>query len=273
MKTPDKDKPQIYDATKREYDAIAKIREHGVVSPEYREGERLLEYSYTFPNGTAFVVKEEEPGTIKIVLEKEGKTLFDFASLLGSGYTWTTPSMSSGSVSNREKRGVFLVSRPTKEVSLGEFKHPSALLMLLHEIGHTHQDEVSRKWEKQQQDVLVENIQRKTNVLETILSAKGVRSQAQSFLERDAWAYALRMARKLKREFDVDLLGDPHIFRSKEELEDLIYGALLTYRIDHERGAKKYGEETVLGKAYVEKELKKHLVKLLTLFDKERLKK
>ncbi len=93
-----------------------------------------------------------------------------------------------------------------KEINVGEFKDVDYILSFLHEAGHLHNvgdseiaSDVMRKYAK-------ESFEDKNNAYpKSRLIAMEEERKAVIKSERNAWAYALRQARKIERELEINI--------------------------------------------------------------------
>lgn len=221
-----------------------------------------LEYRSVLPDGMVWDAREHN-GIATLVLEQYGfkKDLSDF---VAPGFRLVTPSFFKRTDSvklpraTEERVGNWLVNHDQDLVMIGDVRELRDLFVFFHEAGHTFQ--------KEKDEIL------KKEVREAAL--RGDRFEAEalmlriSFLERDASAYALKAIKKLRDEYHIDLLS---LFE-KDELKNLIYGALVDYRYSSEilyRKLLTFWEGEGVSEEKIETILRTEMKKL---FDKERLK-
>ncbi len=208
-------------------------KEMAIPRPEYSCGRVGLYFEQPLFGGVALKAIENTDSSASIILKRGKEKIFDFKDLLPGDFRFVTPSyiIRKHDIRNQE----FMIASRLGEwrtyfdkhlISVGDFRNPKEIFALLHEIGHTHQlkDVVSFKKEKEKE--LMRNATRRTTAEEQ-KTAKLKELAQSSFLERDAWARALRLVRQIKKETGVDLL---EIFPDFDSLKQVIYGALISHR-------------------------------------------
>lgn len=205
--TPEKIGGQYSEKEKEELSAI--VAKRWIPRKEYSKGEIKLNFAYTYVNGDRLVAREDEDGIAHIVIERNGKELFDFKQFAGEGYVLVTPSnIKKQNLIQRsllkEHAGTWVSIPARGEVLVGDMRDPTAIFALLHETGHSKQD-VARKIPRRGFDFMESN-------LDYI-----------SHRERDAWADALSAAREIKEKYGTDLF---EAFRTIDDLTRFVHASL-----------------------------------------------
>ncbi len=188
---------------------------------EYKEGRLKLDFTYKFQHGEVLRATEDEEGFARVVLERNGKKVFDFNELLPDGYRFATPSYLKTNNSDRIRNslsGGHFKDPKNKLLFIGDMRTPDDIFAVLHEVGHANQKSLDLK--KMPHETVGEVIERRKKEIAAI-----------SFRERDAWSSALKIARAIKNKTAVDLFEPYENFSA---LKQVIYGALLTHRFDDE---------------------------------------
>lgn len=235
---------------------------------EYREGKRKLNFEYNFSFGETFKATEDKEGVATIVIKQGEGIVFDFKELLPEGVEFATPTslrklpINAENFVSRESRGKWRFISGTKLLSVGFFEGPKSIFTLLHEIGHARF--LGREKEREQKikytkipvrppgktieeaaaDGTLEELmwdlekrsreRRKFNDLSFL---KRQQMELESIEERNAWTEALKIARNVKRKYNIDLLEG---FESFEELKRHIYSCLVTFRYKNEQEFNKF---------------------------------
>lgn len=262
MKTPE------YKLTPREEDSAVQAIALSIPREQYVEGKIKLDYRYKFSTGEVFMAKEGQDGGVAVLLFRDGKTIFNFQTLLPERGYFVTPSyiqklIHQGTLDGapKEFKGGWEAFPALGVVNIGDMHNPKEIFNLLHEIGHTH--ETREQLLKQSIGVTVNNVP-----LPIVLKKKSEANVAnnKSKQERNAWAWTLRMARKIQKECGVDFF---EVFKSRADFEELLYGSLVTYRagIGEDLVEKNQGKSSFWSWKPQPEDLKF----LRGLFDKERL--
>jgi len=194
---------------------------------EYCSGKIKLEFRSPFTNGDLFSAMESPEGIADIAVTRNNVKLLDFKELV-PGYTFVTPTY----VHKKfplDAKGIagFWTSLPDERLILvGDMREARTIYMLLHEIGHavelTHGDAASARKARADFPKYTGSFKRrfkdKRRELATVISND----------ERRANLHALRIVRSVKAAHDVNLLES---FNNFKELRDMMYAALLSYRI------------------------------------------
>ncbi len=215
------------------WDEFREIVKQSEPSIEYKEGKKRLHFTHRFSTGHNLEVSENDEGLVSFVISFEGKTLIDLSKshFIGPGYKVVSPSYLISHNIVSEKIGDFYTSVPDNDqeealIVMGDMRSPYHILSAIHEIGHS--------W--------VPNI---PTAKETILDRKqkrpvdaphshvplGEKAELISYLERTAWAAALRIVRVVKEEYGLDLFES---FKSREKIRKQIMLSMASYRYDLE---------------------------------------
>jgi hypothetical protein len=169
--------------------------------PEYVEGKIKLALTHEYSNSGVLHCTENDDGVAAITLTSPNKVI-DFSEFT-KGYKFVTPSFW---LAHGYKKGFgnFEVDYKRQVVSLGDMRSARDLLSVLHEIGHLQ------------------------NSSFTIIGGNSVElSKRNSQVEREAWADALNLCRKIKQQAGTDVL---EVFKNFEDVKKYIYASLVTYR-------------------------------------------
>lgn len=235
---------------------------------EYVEGKLKLDVEYVLPAGELLRATENEEGIASVVIQKKDNSIIDLGELLEPGYKLVTPTYIHKIVEDDDRSKDFLealtgrwthVAIREKSsnkilhqfISVGDMRDPSLVFTLLHEMGHTNQGTLGRH-----------TTPHSLRTRESLGAEKSVR-------ERDAWARAIRMARELRREHDIDLFK---LFEDWDHFKKFIYGSLITHRYVHQYKTEKSiaSNKNVWQRIFGAKLDKKDLDYLKKLFDKEK---
>ncbi len=248
-------------ASVKEKEALDRASELGLPRDEYREGRVKLSFSHVFSNGTELSVSEDDNGIARVVFRKDNEIIFDLDRILPDGFKLATPSylQTKDSVldEEKEKSGFWRACFDSKVISMGDWRKPQEIFILLHEIGHTHQGALHEK--------LFEG----KPTTRSVYDEQKFTAEVDSSLERDAWAYAVKAARHFRELLGIDFF---ELFNSKEELFAVIYGALLSLKYHHEFNQKEILEEQKILDKFIELILDDKSNYLKKLFDKGHLK-
>lgn len=209
------------------------------VPPGYSSTETRIEYHYVFPSREILEAKEQPDGTVQIVIKSGENVFFDFIQLLPGGYKF----VSYPYVAHLEKETGedvpwvgWLAVPKWKHIQIGDFESPKDILGLLHEVGHITNYELEERGVKKER-VEHERFRLKDEEVEyagdTELFTLHQEEIAKviSRTERDAWAYAARILRKLNRELKIDLKD---LFPDQKSVKKVIDEDLATYRKNFE---------------------------------------
>lgn len=230
--------------------------------PEYIEGELKLDFEHQFSDGAAFKASEDEQGTAHFELVRDGKQVFDFASLLPERYRFLTPTgLKTRYPEESEALEGFLGEwariESDKLISIGDFKDTYDIFGLLHEIGHSYQESLRGAVEsviKPEPGMMLEETAWKQYIEENSKS------------ERDAWAWALRAARKIRKETGTDLF---EVIQTPDDLKRMIYLPLLSHRFEDENSLAEALEGEEISPAFLEF-IGSHLRHLTEWIERER---
>jgi len=212
---------------------------------ESREKESELIKEIPLQEGKRFTV-EKENGEVRVLLKEDEKVLGNFNKLLPEGYQY-------------EIGDEWLVDWEREKVVIGDWKDSRNILSLLHEIGHARDPEEYIKrlgYKLKHLELVEESVESRERIMEEYQkkgiaerTEKGqyygeIEKQTKDFLknvsnlvirekgdiiqaERNAWAWALKAARNISRNKEVNLLQG---FRNVKEIKDWIDRSLETYR-------------------------------------------
>lgn len=160
---------------------------------------------------------------IRLAIDRSGKSI-SFASLIASNYKFI--SMEQDRQSIPESIGdhePWSTDSRKKTILFGDLTKAGALLSLLHEAGHSFQQEDADKLEELEFQIKLYETradQKKLNELAKEYEAIWART------ERNAWAYALKKTRAIKRNLGFNL--EPNL-KSREDINDIIGTCLTAY--------------------------------------------
>ncbi len=211
------------------------------------DGKIPFEYNYEFPGGEKLEAVTGQDGQGHITIFKEGKNIFDFASLLPRDYKFVTPEYFKKHPKKETMMDYFCCTWATrhegKVVFLGEMQSPQDVLMLLHEIGHARADrpEEDRIREELEHELHKEIMKNKTEkpdikVRDRIKSAYEVlinedMAKILSVAERRAWAEAIKMMKNIQKDTGADFRA---IFPDFASVKKYVNWALGSYRRGYE---------------------------------------
>ncbi len=222
---------------KEEFDRVMK----------FAEGKIPFEYHYEFPGGEKLEAVTGQDGQGHIAIFKEGKNIFDFASLLPKDYKFVTPEYFKKHP-EEETLGDYLgctwgTRHGDKVIDLGEFESPQYVLMLLHEIGHARVDkpEETKIHEQLEADLMGEITSEAIKkpdikVRDRIKSDYEVlinedMAKTLSVAERRAWAEAIKMMKNIQKDTGADFRA---IFPDFASVKKYVNWALGSYRRGYE---------------------------------------
>lgn len=159
-------------------------------------------FEHTFSNGAKLIVEQGE--NQKASVRIEGKKKIDFNDLIAPGYAFK--------ISEEENRSES-INPISKKITIGIWTSPKDLLGLLHEIGHSFQP------------YLTEMVREK-HFGPQLTEVQQMKRESKS--ERDAWAIALKIMKKLQKELGFPIIRE--IFSSLEEIREYIRSCLKEYR-------------------------------------------
>lgn len=210
--------------TKQETEALGNIRS---ARPEYLSGETPLNFEYKFSTGETLKATQNQEDVAAVVIERNGKTILDFKDLSAEPVRFL-----SASKAIEETKDATLPNAPRSDwylalddegksnfISIGDMRESKDVLSLLHELGHTYQQYLFRMKREVESDVI--------RVGKMTEGQKMDVSVISSVEERDAWAWALKTARRIRDELGIDLL---EVFKNQEDLIKEVHGCLLTHR-------------------------------------------
>ncbi|MDE1970637.1 MAG: hypothetical protein KGI50_03615 [Patescibacteria group bacterium] len=247
-------------ASTKEIEMRNAVRKIFTPRSEYRKGNIPLHYHEELPGGLVLDAQEKN-GEAIITVEQYGfkKDLADF---VAPGFRLVTPSFFKQPehekilFRDRDDIGSWHVAWSLDFLLIGDIRSPHDFFAFFHEAGHTFQKEKDSALLSE----LLDSLKKEANRESTISIM-----QTLSFLERDASASALKAMKRLRDEYRIDLFSLFH----KDELRNLMYGALLDYRYDDEFEYRRILKEEGISEEELETVLR-HAMK--DLFDKGRFK-
>lgn len=196
----------------------------------YKSGEIPLEYNHTFQSGENLRAFQDEKGIAHVVLERNGKTIFNADDLVPRDYVLAAPLYVEQELEKQGKEvplfgtGEWITDHTHKLINVGEFHQPQDIISLLHEIGHARIDDPKLLSKMREIQALWEGRPRNDKDYEVLLYEE--EAQLMSVLERNAWAYALNVLRNLRNKgFDFHV-----IFPNFEDIKQEISQSLKSYR-------------------------------------------
>ncbi|MDP1689571.1 MAG: hypothetical protein Q8L47_05620 [bacterium] len=234
---------------------------------EYEKGEIKLDFQFQFENGEILKATENEDGIASIVIEQNGNNLIDMKDYIPSDFKMVTPTyLRAHGLEKYIKVGWSAIySAKEKIIVIGDMTEGRHLTSLLHEFGHTKFE----GWDKEVMKELKE--QKDVGILKKIRAFRNF-IRAKSTNERSAWAEAIKIARKIRKQYGVNLL-EP--IKDLESLKQIIYAALTTHRIFLEKIILEEADEESVNAAKLDEQNKEDVLALLDdikiLFDKEKL--
>lgn len=212
------------EVSKREDKALREGYRLAMPGKEYVEGERKLNFHYTFSTGEVLSATENDEGIAAIVIKKREEVVLNFQDLLPTQfYKFVTPRMHAWA--KRADAGEW--SNEPFTVHIGDMRDPKSIALLLHEIGHILDYEKREgKYKNKSTRELWESYTGPST--KHLKKERAELAEEISIEERNAWANALTITRRVKQEKGVNLL-EP--FRDLSELREVIYGGLLNYRM------------------------------------------
>ena len=239
-----------FENPKKQFQEESERLEHFAKS-KFRTGELSFDFNFSFPNGIKIEGHQDKKGIGHVRIRGEKKIIFNAEELLPSGWKFVTPAYFEKSPEEETLDDYLFdtwsTSYDRKLILLGQMDSPKEILTLLHEIGHSINDSLEDlKIMKQllEEKKAVKN--RKDLVYKTLLGEE--EAKISSKVERRAWAYAIKMLKKIAREADIDL---DLFFANFNDLKRFINDSLATYRRPY---------ETIITKGY-DKEFYKELQK------------
>lgn len=193
------------------------------------DSSRLEDFSYTFENGAVIKVHTSKDGVITMFVETKNTGVFNLNDFLPKGYIMVTKKYIEELWKNKPHylsslgNSNFACIPEDKLILVNKITDPKHLLAILHEIGHAIDD--SNKFEFK---LVLENTLKQDELAEKFPKFSNKISSKQ---ERSANANALKLYRKIKQKFGVNLL-EP--FSSFKEVQEFIYTFLAHYRYSAE---------------------------------------
>ena len=217
------------DFTKDELKAGNEVIDMLTPRPEYKDGKIKLNFKYEFPGGEILSATEDKEGKTSIIITKGKKKIFDFAKIQNINFVTPSQLIDEGLKSD----GMWGNSNGQYEVKIGDMRDPKDIAILLHEIGHIVRLKKGtgkfKEFKEFQYIALGKEWEEHTGAFSQRHSEYRKKlAEAISDEERTAWAEGLKIARKLKKKTGINLLEG---FRDLHDLQKVIYGALLTYRL------------------------------------------
>lgn len=212
------------EVTDREAVALREGSRLATPSREYVEGKRKLDFHHTFSTGEVLSATENSEGVATIIIKRGEEIVLNFQDLLPTEfYKFVTPRMYTWA--RRADSGEWANEPFT--IKVGDMQDPKSMALLLHEIGHIldYESREGKYKNKNTRDLWESYTGASTKNLK---NERTELAQEISTEERNAWASALKIARKVKQDKGVDLL-EP--FKDLDELREVIYAGLLNYRI------------------------------------------
>lgn len=208
-----------------------KLETESLPSPEFIDGEIPLEYRYTFPGGEEFRVRQDDSGKGIITLEKDGRIVFDFASLLPEQWRFVTP-IYFKKHPDRKWHNMYIpwtFNLEHKLIMLGDFKTPQDILGLLHEMGHAESTTMEDLESRHNCAKQAFSIRKQGKAPPVSLEEEYARITSK--IERLAWAWAVRIMKDIQAFAGVNLRS---LFPKFANLKKYINDQLATYRRDYE---------------------------------------
>lgn len=217
---------------KRTDEAKKKFEDDFFSRPEYIAGEKPFEYQHVFSSGESLKAFQDEEGAGHVVIQRDGKTIFDFSSLLPPDFIMAAPKYFQTFPEKEEfddpiGRWSASLDLNRKLILLGEFISPKNILSLLHEIGHINAD--SPKEKKERQGLLLDVSADFIDLSKLSSEKKLIRLKSK--MERRAWAWAISAMRKVQKETGIPL---SEIFPAFSDLKKFINDQMGGYRRHHE---------------------------------------
>jgi len=254
-----------HNLTHREKQSVIKNNDN--TTPEYKEGKIKLNFEHKFSTGEIFKAREDDEGNVTIFLERNSEVIFNFQDLF-KGYFFTPTSAKNKKIRGVEdkktmdllKEGDWGCIPELGIVRVGAMNEPKDILTLLHEIGHTFQ-----VWEARKSQNLENSLRNflPISFLQKEIELKLIKNLSK--MERNAWAYAIKQARKIHKDYGVNIF---EIFKNRNDFEDMIYGCLISYRVSNYHDLNE--KQNNLG-IFSWKPTEEDIESLKDLFDKERL--
>lgn len=211
--------------SKAESEAEEAVYKSAEPRPEYKEGKERLNFGYVFSNGDVFSATENTDGIAQIVIRRNSETIIDFQEFLPN-HKFVTPSyLKQSQVKGAEKvAGEWQNNEPYFLISVGDIRDPKHIFFLLHEIGEAQGYMSGKRKGTFTREEWAEN----TNLFsQKNRGNRRVIAQEMSNIERDASANALKMVRQIRQDTGLNILEG---FKDFDELQNYIYGALISYR-------------------------------------------
>lgn len=224
-------------ASEKDKAAFQRSEELSVPRAEYKDRKINLDYSYQFSTGDTFIAKEDKKA-VRIGIKKKDGSWIDFEEkFLSKGFRFATPALIHISTPGYEYAGNWVTELDRKFVSVGDMRAPDAIIALLHEAAHTHQESLQEKFKRELGAPLSAEEFIKPNLAIAERYAKGA-----SNMERNAWAEAICSLRWLKRHHQIDVIKEA--LPTPEDFKRVMYAMLVNHRIAHQMN--------VSGEAYVD---------------------
>ncbi len=220
---PNREKYIAEKGTAEELELVKLAEKLAAPRSEYKNGREKLGFRYQLSGGEVFAVAEDGNGLADVRIEKDGKVIANLKDYLPPGFKFVTPTyLNGGDPREKSISGVWYTLPDRKLMSVGDMTDAALIPLLFHEICHAKQGAEMDKEavEKSSGGHLFGTFD---EYVEFIIE--------DSRFERDAWAGAIGLMRKLKNEKGVDMFK---LFPDFEEFKRIIYAGLLHNRFREE---------------------------------------
>ena len=228
-KAPDQVKEVYSDLTWKERKVYKEMMPLAYSRREYVEGLQKLNYQYIFSNGDILNASEDENGIASVVIKRDDKVIVNFQDIVPN-YKFITPTYLIKQ--DAPKRFQEIVGGNWNSftskfmINVGDMRDPRSIMLLMHEIGHCIDYSNGKHNPNQTEDARA----RYNGLFKTKYQAQRQKIAKEiSNMERDAWVNALKIARDLKTEKNVNLFEG---FANLNELQKLLYAGFMSYRME-----------------------------------------
>jgi len=206
-------------------------------SVEYKEGRKMLHFEHIFSTGHKIEVSESDEGEVTCLLSKDGLPVVDLSDpkILGNNYKIVSARYLLKNKINSKKIGEFYTNVPdgsTKGekgfVAVGDMRSAADIPRLVHEVGHSWVPNIPSA-----REAIARQDKEQTSGPEY---QDTVREEADlvSYLERSAWAAALKIARGIKDKNGVNIFEN---MGTADDVRRTVALCLSSYRYDIESTA------------------------------------
>ncbi len=213
-------------------EARKKFKDEYFSRPEYIDGKVPFEYKHTFSSGEVLEAFQDEEGIGHVIIQRDGKTIFDFSKFLPPDFLLVTPKYFQKFPKKKQlfdSIGEWEANFNRRLIFLGDFKSLKDILSLLHEIGHMENNTPEDTEDRRR--LLVGSPDDDFSVLPRAVSSEKKLAKLHSKIEREAWAWAIFAIRKAERDTGIKL---SEIFPKFSDLKKYINDCLGGYRRSHE---------------------------------------